>query len=78
MMGKKLSLLWAMRVLRQPARQMVMMHTTKGGCQHWITPDNIEVGADLAEQIKRHPQIRAGRDGLFPRMDQTWKWAPEG
>jgi len=74
---KKLTMIQAMLLLRHPGVRLVKVHTKTGGCEHWITPDT-RVDDELAGQIKRHPQIRAGHDGLWPGHDQTWRWSLDG
>jgi hypothetical protein len=71
----KVTFLTMMHALRKPGERMILTYTRTGG-RYFITPD-IEVPKDIAERIKRHPQVRAGKDCLFPNMDQTWRWLPE-
>jgi hypothetical protein len=43
-----------------------------GRTQYFIVPGG-PVDDQTAQKIKDHPQIRAGKDGLFPGMEQTWR-----
>lgn len=49
---------------------LAQMHT-KNGSEHFIVPGG-KVMADIAAKLKEHPQVRSGKDGLFPGHDQTW------
>jgi hypothetical protein len=68
---KKLTLNDAMKLMRRPDARMIQTNM-QSRAEHWITP-GIYVDPALAEQIKAHPQVRAGKDGMFPGMDQTWR-----
>jgi hypothetical protein len=39
----------------------------------WFVVPGGPVKNEVAEKIKAHPSVVAGKDGLWPSMDQTWK-----
>jgi hypothetical protein len=43
-----------------------------GRTQHFIVPGGL-VDEQVAQKIKDHPLVRAGKDGLFPGHEQTWR-----
>jgi hypothetical protein len=76
----KLTLHKALDLLRQPGSRMV--RTNGNGddlkrSEHWITPACVRVDPKLAERIKLHPQVIAGKDGIWPGHDQTWRIGDE-
>jgi hypothetical protein len=44
----------------------------KDRCEYWIVPGG-RIEPKVAEKIRTHPQVRAGKDGMFPGLDQTWR-----
>jgi hypothetical protein len=39
----------------------------------WFVVPGGPVKNEVADRIKRHPAVVAGKDGLWPRHDQTWR-----
>jgi hypothetical protein len=37
-----------------------------------------EVAPAIADQIKKHPLVRSGYDGLWPGHGQTWRMIVDG
>jgi len=65
----------AMDLLRRQDARLIQTNI-KGRCEFWIVPGGkIEPG--MATRIRAHPQIRAGKDSLFPGLDQTWRIGSE-
>ena len=62
----------AMALLRVPGTRLIKTHGLYGGAHH-VVPNGGHVEPHTAEQIKRHPQVQAGEDGLFPGHSQTWR-----
>ena len=61
----------AIDLLRMPDGRMVKMNHG-GRTLHFIVPGGA-VDDQTAQEIKDHPLVRAGKDGLFPGMEQTWR-----
>jgi hypothetical protein len=55
--------------------QLVLMHSIRTGLQHFVIPGGA-VAPDVAEQIKQHPLVTPGGDGLWKGHSQTWKFDP--
>src|SRR5262249_60931848 len=72
MTRRRLTLNSAMDLLRRHGARMIQTNT-RTQVEHWITPSSVYVDPVLAAAIKAHPQVRAGRDSLFPGMDQMWR-----
>jgi hypothetical protein len=70
----KLTLYNALDLLRRRDARMIQTNV-RDRVEYWLTPSGIRVKDEIAAQIKAHPGIRAGKDGMFPGMDQTWRWA---
>jgi hypothetical protein len=68
---KKLKLHGAIDLMRRRDARMIQTNTDNR-VEHWITP-GVYIDATLAAQIKAHPQVEAGKDSLFPGLDQTWR-----
>jgi hypothetical protein len=49
----------------------------KDRCEYWIVPGGVRIEPKLAAQIKVHPQVKAGKYGMFPGLDQTWRCGGE-
>ena len=64
----------AMELMRRPGRALIKTHTSNGGCSHYIAPGGY-IEPEVAEQIKKHPLVRAGEDGMWPGLSQTWRIA---
>ena len=65
----------AMDLMRRPGARLIKTHTSNGGCAHYIAPGGyVEPG--VTEQIKNHPLVTAGEDGMWPGLSQTWRIAP--
>jgi hypothetical protein len=56
---------------RSDARLVLTNHN--GRPDYWITPGGIRIEPDIAKRIIAHPQVRGGKDALFPGLDQTWR-----
>ena len=64
----------AMDLMRRPNARLIKTHASNGGCAHYIAPGGY-VEPEVAEQIKRHPLVTAGEDGMWPGLSQTWRIA---
>ena len=64
----------AMDLMRRPGARLIKTHTSNGGCSHYIAPGGY-IEPEVAEQIKKHPLVRAGEDGMWPGLSQTWRIA---
>ena len=76
MSQRKLTLNKALDLLRQPGARMVMTNgdgDERNRSEYWITPACIRVPPAIAHKIKNHPQVIAGKDGIWPDHDQTWR-----
>jgi hypothetical protein len=51
------------------------MHSSKATGYHWFVVPGGAVSDATAYEIRNHPQVVGGRDGLFPNHDQTWRMA---
>jgi hypothetical protein len=47
---------------------------TRHGVKWFLIPHG-EVSTETARKIRSMPQVAPSRDGLFPGLDQTWRWA---
>lgn len=61
----------------------ILNHMRKGavlikqGEQHFLIPGGV-VHPVTAAKLKEHPQVRGGRDGMWPGHEQTWRiWPAE-
>jgi hypothetical protein len=61
----------AMDLLRKPDTRMIKQNS--GGRTQYFIVAGGAVDEPTAQKIKDHPQVRAGRDGLFPGHEQTWR-----
>jgi hypothetical protein len=59
----------AMDLMHKGAR-LLQMHD-RNGSAHFVVP-GARVHPDVAEKIKQNPLVTAGKDGLWPGLDQTW------
>lgn len=73
-MKKPLGLKKATDLMRLPGTRLVRMFTvgSPDGFAHYVIPGGY-VEPDVAEKIKARDDVVAGRDGLFPDIDQTWR-----
>lgn len=64
----------AIDIMRKPGTRLIRMRQDAAldGFAHYVVPGGY-VSADTAQKIKDHPQVFAGKDGLFPGHDQTWR-----
>jgi hypothetical protein len=62
----------AIDLLRRRDTRMIKQNHN-GRTQYFIVPPGGAVDVETAEKIKGHPLVRAGKDGLFPGMEQTWR-----
>jgi hypothetical protein len=62
----------AMDLMHRPGACLIKTHTSNGGCSHYIAPGGY-IEPEVAEQIKKHPLVRAGEDGMWPGLSQTWR-----
>jgi hypothetical protein len=63
----------AIEMMRREGARLVRIYTkARPGYAHFIVPGGY-VDPDTAEKIKKHPLVIAGRDGLLPDHDQTWR-----
>jgi hypothetical protein len=63
----------AIDLLRKPDTRMIKQNCN-GRTQHFMVPGGLV--DQVAQKIKDHPQVRAGKDGLFPGHEQTWRIQP--
>jgi hypothetical protein len=49
------------------------MHGTPNTAPCWFVVPGGAVSDAVASAIREHPSVIAGRDGLFPGLDQTWR-----
>jgi hypothetical protein len=52
--------------------QLVLMHSIRTGFEYFVVPGGA-VTPEVAEQIKQHPLVSAGGDGLWRDHSQTWR-----
>lgn len=71
---RSISFTRAMDMLRRRGTCMIMQHH-HGEPRHYIVPGGY-VEQEIADKIKAHPQVSAGRDGIWNGMDQTWRIEP--
>lgn len=64
----------AIEAMSRSGARMVLMRNEKAidGFAYYVVPGG-HVDVEVAEKIKRHPDVIAGEDGLFPGHDQTWR-----
>jgi hypothetical protein len=53
--------------------RLVHMHGGKPNDCHWFVLPGGAVSEQTATAIINHPSVIAGKDGLFPGHDQTWR-----
>jgi hypothetical protein len=58
-------------LLRKPEARLIKQNHN-GRTRHYIVPGGV-VDEQVAQMIKDHPQVRGGKDGLFPGHEQTWR-----
>jgi hypothetical protein len=63
---------YALELMRDHERRLVQMNTRDG--PRWYVVPGGQVSEETARKIRAHPRVGAGRDGLFPGLDQTWKF----
>jgi hypothetical protein len=63
----------AVELIREPKRCLARMHTRHG--PRWFIIPGGEVSAETAAKIRKMPQVAPSKDGLFPGLDQTWRFA---
>jgi hypothetical protein len=72
--GKSISKLNdAMDAMRRPDARLIQTFSYYGKPDYWIAPSGGRVEQKIAEQIIAHPQVRGGKDALFPGHHQTWR-----
>jgi hypothetical protein len=59
----------ALSCMRTGSR-LVCMH---GGRHRWFVLPGGAVSDQVAAEIREHPSVVGGNDGLFPQHDQTWR-----
>lgn len=52
---------------------ILMQMNKPGDAKAWYLVPGGEIPNELAETLINLPNVRAGNDGLFPGMSQTWK-----
>jgi hypothetical protein len=62
----------AIELMRRPGVCLARMHQAGGGFAFYVIPGG-EVAAETAAQIKSHPLVQGGADGLWPNHDRTWR-----
>ena len=68
---RTLKLEQALRRMRSGAR-LVRMHGARNGLSWYVVPGGA-VTDSVADKLRERPDVIAGRDGLFPGHDQTWR-----
>jgi len=61
----------AMNWMRKPGARLVLTNAN-GKPDYWIVGGG-RIEPDIAKRIIVHPGVRAGKDALFPGLDQTWR-----
>jgi hypothetical protein len=51
---------------------LIKQHNADGSTGHYLAPGGY-VEPTVAGKLKGHPLVLAGRDGMWPKHDQTWK-----
>jgi hypothetical protein len=64
----------ALDLMRRPGARLLELHE-RGRVNYYITAFG-RVEPDVAAEIKAHPQVAAGEDGLWPGLSQTWRIRP--
>jgi hypothetical protein len=49
------------------------MHGGKPNGCHWFVVPGGAVSEQTSIEIRNHPSVVGGKDGLFPDHDQTWR-----
>lgn len=62
----------ALDLMRIPGTRLVQVHESGNGRVYYVIPGG-PVTDEIAEKIKAHPLVVAGKDGLFPGHSQTWR-----
>jgi hypothetical protein len=64
----------AIEAMRKPDTRLVCMNSGKaiGGVAYYVVPGGA-VDQVVADKIMAHPLVRAGHDGLWPGISQTWR-----
>jgi hypothetical protein len=62
----------AMDLMRLPGTRLIKSRSGDSEFAHYVVPGGY-VEPDVAEKIKKHPQVTASQDGLWPGLDQTWR-----
>jgi hypothetical protein len=63
----------AVELMRDRGCRLAKMNTRHG--VKWFLIPHGEVSTETASKIRSMPQVAPSRDGLFPGLDQTWRWA---
>jgi hypothetical protein len=50
---------------------LIRMHSSSGA--GWFVVPGGPVSDATAAKIREHPAVIGGKDGLFPKCDQTWR-----
>lgn len=69
--AKAIGLRKSLDLMRKPGTRLVQTKSANGPA-FYIVPGGY-VDRATAAKIINHPQVRAGRDGMWPGMDQTWR-----
>jgi hypothetical protein len=62
----------AMNLMRRPDAHLIQVNGREQP-QWYIAPCGARIDPRIAEQIKAHPQVRGGEDGMWPGLSQTWR-----
>ena len=73
-MNKPLGLKQAIACMQRPGTRLVKMVSVDApeGYAYYVIPGG-PVEPDVAAKIKDRPDVEAGKDGLCPDLDQTWR-----
>jgi hypothetical protein len=64
----------AMTLMRRPDARLIQINV-KNKWEYWLTPPGVRIERKVAEQIKRHSQVKGDVDALWLGLDQTWRIA---
>lgn len=63
----------ATEMLQKPGARLVRMFTKNPAEFQWYIIPGGPVGIHVAAKLIERPDIIPSKDGLFPRIDQTWR-----
>jgi hypothetical protein len=57
----------------QTGSRLVLMHGGKPNERHWFVVPGGSISKQTSTEIRNHPSVIGGKDGLFSDHDQTWR-----